>query len=368
VNYYDLGFSKFLTKSILSDRVTSETTPSNSPGGYISSTDLSVQLNPITDIVFSSTDSNTATWTAGIIYFSNGSNSGNIVTGNTGNISAKTYVYFDGDKPGQLLMDTDIKNVFGGRKMLLAIVEEGATGKSCKITPIITTGYTGNFVAENINVSQLDAVATNTGTLTVDESITCGGSANGIVYVKDSSGNTKVQLDNNGITVNTGKIIVKNDSDTNIIDSKGLVSTANFLSANVNATPDAEYSSGTYTDITDATLSFSTPRNNTNVLFLMTILTTTVQTDTGLDMAARVFYNMKLDSTILAPEIYYDSFHVEATGIQENEYPFTFNHSVIKTVGTAGSHTVKLQYKQEGVTNAHSHVIAWGLSYVILGS
>jgi len=84
--------------------------------------------------------------------------------------------------------------------------------------------------AEKIDVSQLDAIQTNTGTLTVDESITAGGSSNGIIYVKDSSNNTMVQLDNTGITVNTGKVTIKDAGETTVIDSNGLVGNTSFTS------------------------------------------------------------------------------------------------------------------------------------------
>lgn len=86
----------------------------------------------------------------------------------------------------------------------------------------------GSVTADKLNVNQLDAVATNTGTLTVDESIAVGGNINGAINVKDSSGNNKVVLDNAGITVNSGKITINDSNDTTILDASGLVGEENF--------------------------------------------------------------------------------------------------------------------------------------------
>jgi len=136
-------------------------------------------MNATTDIVFSSTDNDTAAWAEGTIYFANGTNSGVIVAGNTGNISATTYVYFDRNILGSLQTTTTVQNATGASKLLIAIVESGAAGKDCKITPIIAAGLTiTNLTAASISGNQLDVIAAKTGTLDVDEYITLGADAN----------------------------------------------------------------------------------------------------------------------------------------------------------------------------------------------
>jgi len=60
--------------------------------------------------------------------------------------------------------------------------------------------YTDSITADKINVNQLDALSTNTGTLTVDESISVGAGrividgANNIIKVYDNSANLRVEL------------------------------------------------------------------------------------------------------------------------------------------------------------------------------
>ncbi|MFA5036127.1 MAG: hypothetical protein WC479_03030 [Candidatus Izemoplasmatales bacterium] len=366
MNYYDLGYSKFLTKSVVSDNPTTDTSGTTSSVSSISSSDLSVQLNPVTDIVFSSIDYETVDWTSGTIYFSNGSNSGYITTsGGLTDLSPKTYIYFDGDKPGQLLWDKDIKNVFGGRKILLAIVEPGAVGKSCKITPIITTGYTGNIVAENINVTQLDAVAANTGTLTVDESITAGGSSNGIIYVKDSSNVTKVQLDNTGITVNEGKIIIKNSSDTSILDATGLISTANFVSDSIVNTAARTYSnSATYADIADTSITTASLARTTKVLIIYTLNVVEFPINGTTAFAGKV--TLRIDSTDQVD----NNFELELTSLSSiadtSAWGGPLTASGVVSL-TSGTHTLKLR-AQTINTNSQLNVETTSLAYIVLGS
>lgn len=76
------------------------------------------------NLVWSATDYNTAAWTSGTIYFSDGT-SYSIDSGNTGNISATTYIYFD--KTSTLKTSTTYSDAVGNEKILLAIVYAGET-------------------------------------------------------------------------------------------------------------------------------------------------------------------------------------------------------------------------------------------------
>lgn len=206
MNYKDLGYNSFGVRTILPSRRESPIRARNWVGiGALSSVAISSPLNATTDIVFSSTDNDTAAWTAGTIYFADGSSSGQVAAGNTGNILATTYVYFDKDKPGELKTTTNPEEATGPLKFMIAIIEAGAAGKDCKITPTIATGLivsgitaeqiaagtitaseiasgtitasqiaAGTITATEISGDQLDVVATKTGTLNVDEYITVG--------------------------------------------------------------------------------------------------------------------------------------------------------------------------------------------------
>lgn len=213
--YRDLGYTKFMTKPILKSQRLSPVQARNSiPTGALSAVNLSSPLNPTTDIEFSSTDNDTAAWTAGTIYFADGSNSGQVSAGNTGNISDTTFVYFDKSESGSLQTTTDHKSASGPNKVLVAIVDTGASGKDCKIVTALGSGLTvtditasqitantitaseissGTITATEISGDQLDVIAAKTGTLDVDEYITLG-----------SDSNVKIDGENKRILISDG--------------------------------------------------------------------------------------------------------------------------------------------------------------------
>jgi len=157
MDYRSLGFDSFMNKSVL--------------GLYknymqdikSSSSSLGLSLNPATDMVFSSTDEDTAAWTAGTIYFSDGSTSGYIVAGNTGTMTGVTYIYFDKNKAGQLLYTTDPNSATGANRFIVAIADVGAAGKKCKIIPTIGAG----LIVSDITADQITAGTVTTDLLTV---------------------------------------------------------------------------------------------------------------------------------------------------------------------------------------------------------
>ncbi|MCR4330020.1 MAG: hypothetical protein NUV65_05770 [Candidatus Roizmanbacteria bacterium] len=157
--YKDLGYNGFLSKSITSRISYSSVDAKNMfPRSSFSSAAISTPLNATTNIVFSSTDNNTAAWTAGAITFSNGQTSGTLGAGSTGNIAATTYVYYDREILGELQMTTTASNATGLSKFLVAVIEIGETGKDCQITPFIGAGlHVTNITAEQVSA---DAVFT----------------------------------------------------------------------------------------------------------------------------------------------------------------------------------------------------------------
>ena len=234
MRYADWGYDSFLTRTILtSPSLTPAQARASVPMGSLGALSLSTPMNATTDIVFSSTDNDTAAWTTGTINFADGSKSATIKAGNTGDITATTYVYYHREKPLDLQTATDPADAAGEGKLLIAIVEKGATGKKCKITPTIAAGLvvsditadqitagtitvteiadatitggkiasttitggniaTSTITADKLSVTQLDAVAANTGTLTVDETISVG------------NANVKIDGVNKRIIINDG--------------------------------------------------------------------------------------------------------------------------------------------------------------------
>jgi len=223
MNYLDLGYNSFLIRTILIPQTQSPAEARNAiPTGSLGASQFSMPMNPTTTIVFSSTDYNTAAWSAGIIYFANGTQSLAITAGNTGDITATTYVYYSEDKSPVLQATTTPLVATGSGKFLLAIVELGVSGKDCKITPTVAAGLVvsgieadqikagtitateiaaGTITATEISGNQLDVVATNTGTLNVDE------------YINVGAANLKIDGANNRILVNDGttnRIVIGN--------------------------------------------------------------------------------------------------------------------------------------------------------------
>lgn len=58
-----------------------------------------------------------------------------------------------------------------------------------------------------------------------------GGTNNvgGVFSLKDEGGTERISMDKTGMTVNDGSITIKDSSGSNVIDSKGLVSTSSFI-------------------------------------------------------------------------------------------------------------------------------------------
>jgi len=164
----------------------------------------------ISNIVFSTIDGNTASWASGSIVFSDGTIR-NIVSGDTGNIISTTYIYFDSAISETILQTTNLfSDTVGKTKVFLARVELPESGQnqviisSDKIKGTIISGnsiVTGSILAEKLNVMQLDAIAINTGSLTIDETINVGtggklilDGANKIIKVYDDSNNIRVEF------------------------------------------------------------------------------------------------------------------------------------------------------------------------------
>ena len=94
------------------------------------------------NIVWTATDYNTASWSTGTINFSDG-RSFDIASGNTGNITDPTYIYFDENNPTVLQTSTVRTDAIGDSKILLAIAEDVAdTDASCVIQTIASFGTT----------------------------------------------------------------------------------------------------------------------------------------------------------------------------------------------------------------------------------
>ena len=123
------------------------------------------------NLTWTAADENTCTWSAGNIKLASSDTTG-ILSGNTGDIRYQTYIYFD--NTNTLKITTDYTNAISDSKILLAIVQVGAEGGKCIITPIQSSGTT------------IDANKIVTG------------------KIQSTDGKTYFDLNNNKIVVNDG--------------------------------------------------------------------------------------------------------------------------------------------------------------------
>jgi hypothetical protein len=102
--------------------------------------------------------------------------------------------------------------------------------------------------------------------------LTLGGAdnTNGILSIKDSSGDEKIIMDNEGITINTGKLTIKDEDESTVIDSKGLVSTTSFQFDTVVLESQITRSASGWGDATGLSLTFTLSRT-ANVLILASL-------------------------------------------------------------------------------------------------
>ena len=94
----------------------------------------------VPNITWTATDYNTCSWGSGNIKWADGETS-SINAGNTGNIAAKTYIYYNNTTT--LQKTTTYSIAVGSNKILLAIIEPVAdTDAKCLITSVFSTGTT----------------------------------------------------------------------------------------------------------------------------------------------------------------------------------------------------------------------------------
>lgn len=137
------GKSCKIIPSIGAGLVVSDITAEQITANTIDTSLLTVgSLSFVSTLAWTATDANTASWESGTIVTSDGT-SYSISAGNTGNILATTYVYLDTDTSTTVLQTTSTASgSTGSNKLLLAIVQLGATGSKCIIDVINSNGTT----------------------------------------------------------------------------------------------------------------------------------------------------------------------------------------------------------------------------------
>lgn len=134
--------------------------------------------------VFSSTDLDTVSWSAGVFKSADG-NSYSISAGNTGNMSAKTYIYLSLlDSTTTYLTTTTPGTSVGIGKVLVAVAQNGAVAATYNLseaTQIVGDNILANTInASKLSVGQLSAITADMGSLTAGNiSVVNGGNTIG---------------------------------------------------------------------------------------------------------------------------------------------------------------------------------------------
>jgi len=123
------------------------------------------------DFYFYASDHNTVNWTVGTLKLAD-STTFNITSGNTGNISAITYIYFDYDASETVLQtSTTASDSVGLNKILIAVANDVASGKKARIQ--MFGGYdnitTELFTADTIAADTITANEIAGNTITASE-------------------------------------------------------------------------------------------------------------------------------------------------------------------------------------------------------
>lgn len=189
-------------------------------------------------------------------------------------------------------------------------------------------------------------------------SIFVGGAENGQIIVKDALGATIIILDNTGIEIDNGKLTIKDQNNTTIIDPVGLVSTANFGIA-------SHFDNGTHTtnstspvDLSGSTLTTFTLSRNTK--FQLSFGGYSDNSDFGINGDFTLLSIVDNGSLITFVPLVATYFPGGGSGIDA-----AYASRTIIVTFPSGSHTLKLQF--QSVFGGNANIYAYDISYVQLG-
>ncbi|MGE0278349.1 MAG: hypothetical protein AB7R40_23380 [Nitrospiraceae bacterium] len=161
------------------------------------------------DLVFSATDNDTVAWSSGTITLQNGVTYA-ISAGNTGNMSAPTYIFLDQDVSTTVLQTgTSVSGAVGHGRILIAVANDVASGKDAMFQVF------GGADPQKIELIVADIIAANT--ITANEiaanTITASQIAAGTITVTELSAGT-LSASNIEAGTLTASVIIASDSFT----------------------------------------------------------------------------------------------------------------------------------------------------------
>lgn len=195
------------------------------------------------------------------------------------------------------------------------------------------------------------------------------GNGNGLLLVNNAAGSEVTRLDNNGLTVTNGSISVKNSAGTTIMDAYGLVSGANFRSSSVEDSSQRDFSNGSFSDISNTSISLPTLDRTTKILVIYNIQAHFYLF--GSDTIENAVVTLNIDGTDQTGNIFYQA----TNGIRMNTgsvFSFDSLEQSIIASGiislSSGSHTLKLRASASTAASNVFRVTNTSLIYIILGS
>lgn len=261
---------------------------------------------------------------------------------------------------------TQNRNFVGGLDFNTRYDRDAVTAMNLKNLSV-TTAKIGSAAVGNAQLGTAVIGTAQIGTLSFNQitggTATLGGTTNGngLLNVKDASGSNIVTLDNSGIMVNNGSITIKNSGGTSIIDSSGLISTANFINGAYSATGVANFTGTSPTDVTGGSLTFVLSRTS-NVLTAISANVDFFPTPGGGGYGGIVYLTIdgtiqrRLQTILFEPSA--DSSGWECAQVA--------SHTDIVTLA-AGTHTLKMQASTANNGQQFS-LYDRSLIYIILGS
>ena len=287
--YEDSGFDEFMNKPF--EGLGSANLEFQETTGYTFD-DLVINMESLksksftTTIAFTSSDYRTVTWAEGIVEYQDTTTTPTIASGTTGNMAARTYIYYDSQASKVVLQTTTTAGeATKGERILLAIAINNAnTSGNAEVQTFGATGvYVANLTAEHITSG---TIRSKTITLDVnagegDVYIAAGktdftNTDPGFILGVDDSDSDKAKFfigdsskylnwDGSGLTVQG---VIKDGGGTNLIDSTGLISSANFASDSGIDESVSNTSSTSFSDMGTASATFTTANDNTRVLLM----------------------------------------------------------------------------------------------------
>ena len=185
--------------------------------------------------------------------------------------------------------------------------------------------------------------------------ITVGGVNNGSgeIHVLDNTDVERITMNKDGVTINNGKLTIKDANDSTIIDANGL-STANFPAGYVTDVNSQNTSSTSLVDVTNMSLTFTLAKSCRVLIFAS--LTGGASSNSGYMVQAIINLDgAQRGGSIILPGHEWGGGIVFMTGATQT----------IESL-TSGSHTIKLQFLTTGGTGYISSNTKI-LGYLVLG-